>query len=51
MLIEALGELELEPWTHARVPPNDGGVSLGQTALGLVAAAPSGAAAPHRDAC
>lgn len=29
----------IEVWTHRRVPPNDGGISLGQAALASVAAA------------
>src|SRR5262249_20218478 len=32
---EALGRAPLELWTNSAVPPNDGGVSLGQAALAV----------------
>ncbi len=31
--VDALASLGLEPWWNARVPPGDGGISLGQAAL------------------
>jgi len=34
-LMACLGETSLEVWTNTKVPPNDGGISLGQAALAI----------------
>jgi hydrogenase maturation protein HypF len=37
-----LASKPMEIWTNHAVPPNDGGISLGQAALGIFANAESG---------
>ena len=34
LLLAELANLPLTVWTNSAVPPNDGGISLGQAALG-----------------